>query len=62
MEACVLTGGFLLLAAAGYVVMGRLGEFLDRGGISPYWDEADARAGEEERKSGRGAAGPDARP
>ena len=46
MEALVLIGGFLFVAVLGYYVIGRLGRFLDRGGISPYWDaeeEEDAK-------------------
>ena len=39
MEAMVLIGGFLYIAVVGYVVIDRLGRFLDKGGISPYWDE-----------------------
>ena len=38
MEALVLIGGFLFVAVLGYYVVGRLGRFLDKGGISPYWD------------------------
>ena len=39
MEAMVLIGGFLYIAVVGYVVIDRLGRFLDKGGISPNWDE-----------------------
>ena len=49
MGAFALFGGFLYIAAVGYFIMGRLGRFLDRGGISPCWDEA------EERQSARNA-------
>ena len=38
MEALVLIGGLFFIAVFGYYVVGRLGRFLDRGGISPYWD------------------------
>lgn len=51
MEAFVLTGGFLLAAAAGYFASGHLGHFLERGGISPYWDEAEEKAANHEKKS-----------
>ena len=44
MEALVLIGGFLFVAVLGYYVVGRLGRFLDRGGISPYWDAEEAAA------------------
>ena len=37
MEALVLIGGLFFIAVFGYYVVGRLGRFLDRGGISPYW-------------------------
>lgn len=50
MEAFVLTGGFLLVAAAGYFASGHLGHFLERGGISPYWDEAEEKAANHEKK------------
>ena len=34
----------------GFFVMGRLGKFLDQGGIRPYWDEEEEQAsGEAER-------------
>ena len=36
MEAIVLIAGILYIA-----VVDRLGRFLDKGGISPYWDEAE---------------------
>lgn len=51
MEAFVLTGGFLLVAAAGYFASGHLGHFLERGGISPYWDEAEEAAAGHRKKS-----------
>ena len=44
MEAIVLIAGILYIAVVGYLAMDRLGRFLDKGGISPYWD-----ASEEER-------------
>ena len=44
MEALVLIGGFLFVAVLGYYVIGRLGRFLDRGGISPYWDAEEEEA------------------
>ena len=49
MEAVVLIGGLLYIAVVGYLATDRLGRFLDKGGISPYWDEA------EERQSARNA-------
>ena len=49
MEAFALIAGFLYIAVVGYLAMDRLGHFLDRGGISPCWDEA------EERQSARNA-------
>ena len=50
MEAMVLIGGFLYIAAVGYFVMDRLGRFLDRGGISPYWDEEEERLAKLEKQ------------
>ena len=44
MEALVLIGGLFFIAVFGYYVVGRLGRFLDRGGISPYWDAEEAAA------------------
>ena len=44
MEALVLIGGLFFIAVLGYYVIGRLGRFLDRGGISPYWDAEEAAA------------------
>ena len=44
MEALVLIGGFLFVAFLGYYVVGRLGRFLDKGGISPYWDAEEESA------------------
>ena len=44
MEALVLIGGLFFIAVLGYYVVGRLGRFLDRGGISPYWDAEEAAA------------------
>lgn len=44
MEALVLIGGFLFVAVLGYYVVGRLGRFLDKGGISPYWDAEEVEA------------------
>ena len=41
MEAMVLIVGLLYIAVVGYLAMDRLGRFLDKGGISPYWDEAE---------------------
>ena len=44
MEALILIGGFLFVAVLGYYVVGRLGRFLDKGGISPYWDAEEEEA------------------
>ena len=44
MEALVLIGGFLFVAVLGYYVVGRLGRFLDKGAISPYWDAEEEEA------------------
>ena len=41
MEAIVLIAGILYIAVVGYLAMDRLGRCLDKGGISPYWDEAE---------------------
>ena len=52
MEAVVLLGGFLLVAAAGLPLMGRIDRFLERGGISRYWDAEDERGAALGRKDG----------
>lgn len=44
MEALVLIGGLFFIAVFGYYVVGRHGRFLDRGGISPYWDAEEEEA------------------
>ena len=44
MEALVLIGGFLFVAVLGYYVVGRLGGFLNRGEVSPYWDAEEEEA------------------
>ena len=44
MEALVLISGLFFIAVFGYYVVGRLGRFLDRGGISPYWDAEEDEA------------------
>ena len=44
MEALVLIGGFLFVAVLGYYVVGRIGQFWDKGGISPYWDAEEEEA------------------
>ena len=49
MEALVLIGGLFFIAVFGYYVVGRFGQFLDRGGISPYWD---AEEEEDAKKTG----------
>lgn len=51
MEALVLIGGFLLVAGAGYVAAGHLGRFLEKDGISPYWDEGEESAAKGENKT-----------
>ena len=43
MEAFALIAGFLYIAVVVYLAMDRLGHFLDKGGISPYWDETEER-------------------
>ncbi len=52
MEAAVLLGGFLLVAAAGFPLMGRIDRFLERGGISRYWNAEGERAAALGRKDG----------
>ena len=37
MEAVTLIGGFAIVMILGYFVVGRLGHFLDNGGITPFW-------------------------
>ena len=51
MEALVLIGGFLFVAVLGYYVVGRLGRFLDKGGISPYWDAEEEEAAKEQKSA-----------
>lgn len=50
MKVFVLICGLLFAAAVGYFVIDRLGRFLDRGGISPYWDEEEERLAVCEKK------------
>ena len=50
MEAVILIGGLLYIAVVGYLIMGRLGRFLDKGGISPYWDEAEEQQAQDAKK------------
>ena len=50
MEAVILIGGLLYIAVVGYLIMGRLGRFLDKGGISPYWDETEERQAQDAKK------------
>ena len=47
----LLSGGVLYVAVIGWWLMGRLGHFLDKGGISPYWDESEALAEKKETPS-----------
>lgn len=49
MKAFLLLGGVLYTAVIGWWLMGRLGQFLDKGGISPYWDEAEEQTVKKER-------------
>ena len=50
MEAFALITGFLYIAVVGYLTTDRLGRFLDKGGISPYWDEAEERQTQDAKK------------
>ena len=50
MEAVVLIGGLLYIAVVGYLATDRLGRFLDKGGISPYWDEAEEQQAQDAKK------------
>ena len=50
MEAVILIGGLLYIAMVGYLAMDRLGRFLDKGGISPYWDEGEERQARDAKK------------
>lgn len=50
MESLLLIGAFLLAAVLCWFAVGRLGRFLDRGGVSPFWDEREERAAEQERE------------
>jgi len=50
MEAFALIAGFLYIAVVGYLAMDRLGRFLDKGGISPYWDEAEEQQAQNVKK------------
>ena len=51
MEAFALIAGFLYIAVVGYLAMDRLGHFLDKGGISPYWDETEERQAQDAKRS-----------
>ena len=51
MEALVLIGGLFFIAVFGYYVVGRLGRFLDRGGISSYWDAEEEEAAKEQESA-----------
>ena len=51
MKAFLLLGRVLYTAVIGWWLMGRLGHFLDKGGISPYWDEAEKQAAKKEMPS-----------
>ena len=44
MEVPVLLAGMVFVVAVGWLAVSRLGRFLDGGGISPAWDEAEDRA------------------
>ena len=50
MEAMVLIVGLLYIAVVGYLATDRRGRFLDKGGISPYWDEAEERQTQDAKK------------
>ena len=50
MEAMVLIVGLLYIAVVGYLATDRLGRFLDKGGISPYWDEAEEQQAQDAKK------------
>ena len=56
MELLLLTGGILYAAVVGFFVMDRLGRFLDRGGISPYWDASEEEQ-DQNRRAGQGGCG-----
>ena len=57
MEACVLIGGLLFAFALGFFALDRLDRFVDRGGLSPYWDrEEEEAAGRQREGSGRAEA------
>ena len=51
MEALILIGGFLFVAVLGYYVVGRFGQFLDKGGISPYWDAEEEEAAKKQESA-----------
>lgn len=44
MEALVLIGGFIYVAAVGFFVMDKVDRFIDQGGFLPYWDEEEMLA------------------
>ena len=50
MEAVALIGGLLYTAVVGYLATDRPGRFLDKGGISPYWDEAEEQQAQDAKK------------
>ena len=55
MEALVLIGGLFFIAVFGYYVVGHLGRFLDRGGISPYWDAEEEEAAKKQETAAAGS-------
>lgn len=47
MQVFLLLGGILYVAVIGWYLMGRLGQSLDKGTLSPYWDESEEQAAKE---------------
>ena len=57
MESLVLIGAFLAAAALCYLAISRFGRFLDRGGVSLFWDETEEKAAGQGKKQSSQAGG-----
>ncbi len=61
METVVLLGGFFYSVALGWLVVRRIGRFLDEGGISPDWDGRESKNVEQEKQYRCNSAAPKVR-
>ncbi|SFP83564.1 hypothetical protein SAMN05216343_1165 [Oscillibacter sp. PC13] len=53
MIALGLIGGLLYIGILGFWIVGKVGCFLDKGGILPYWDEEEEQHTCEQSKNTR---------